>query len=125
MANTLRGRGEGKGYVKRGGRHEHRVVAEQKLGRPLRPGEIVHHDDENKRNNAPSNLDVLPSQADHARLHFTGRKRPIRERCSRGHAMAGDNLYLNPNGRRICITCRRVYDNAWQKARRRALQEAV
>ncbi|WP_229187736.1 HNH endonuclease [Bradyrhizobium oropedii] len=37
------------------------------------PGEIVHHADENIRNNDPSNLDVLPSQAEHARLHLKGR----------------------------------------------------
>lgn len=63
-----RGRGSGKGYVKRGGRHEHRVVAEQKLGRPLQKGEIVHHDDEVKSNNNPGNLLVM-TQAEHARLH--------------------------------------------------------
>ena len=34
--NLLRGRGEGKTYTKRLGKHEHRLVAEEKLGRPLR-----------------------------------------------------------------------------------------
>lgn len=62
-------RGEGKSYRKYYGRHEHRVVAEQKLGRPLQPGEIVHHEDRNKRNNADGNLQVLPSRAEHSRIH--------------------------------------------------------
>lgn len=119
-ADARRGRGAGKGYVKRGGRHEHRAVAERMLGRPLRPGEIVHHEDENKRNNAPENLGVLASQAEHASLHFLGKKRAARAQCPRGHALSGDNLYLNPNGRRICVTCRRVYDAAWKRARRKA-----
>ena len=63
------GTGQGKTYAKRFGRHEHRIVAEQMLGRPLRPGEVVHHIDGNKRNNAPENLMVFASQAEHALWH--------------------------------------------------------
>jgi len=55
-------------YRKKQGRHEHRIVAEQMLGRPLKRGEIVHHIDGNRHNNAPDNLQVM-SQADHLRLH--------------------------------------------------------
>jgi len=68
--DLLRGRGEGKyKYVKRGGRHEHRVVAEEMLGRPLAPGEIVHHIDRDGRNNDPTNLVVLGSRAEHIEEH--------------------------------------------------------
>lgn len=63
------GRGEGRTYTKLYGRHEHRVVAEQILGRPLKPGEVVHHIDGNKRNNAPENLMVFASQAEHVKWH--------------------------------------------------------
>lgn len=63
------GSGEGRTYTKIYGRHEHRVVAEQILGRPLQPGEVVHHIDGNKRNNAPENLMVFASQAEHVKWH--------------------------------------------------------
>ena len=65
---TQRGRGEGKSYQKLMGRHEHRLVAESRLGRSLLKGEIVHHADGNKRNNDPGNLEVI-TQAEHMRRH--------------------------------------------------------
>lgn len=52
------------GYI-----YEHRLVAEQMLGRPLGHKEVVHHIDGDKANNRPTNLRVFPSQADHARHH--------------------------------------------------------
>lgn len=69
LRNAHLGKGEGKAYRKTYSRHTHRIVAEQILGRPLLPGEIVHHEDENKLNNDPSNIRVFASQAEHARYH--------------------------------------------------------
>lgn len=69
LRNVRLGTGEGRTYEKTYGRHTHRVVAEQMLGRPLKKGEVVHHIDGNKRNNKPENLMVFKTQKEHAAFH--------------------------------------------------------
>lgn len=70
VRNAKLGTGKGLTYEKTFSRHTHRVVAEQKLGRKLIKGEVVHHIDENKRNNHPDNLIVFSSQSEHAKWHI-------------------------------------------------------
>lgn len=53
---------------------EHRLVMEQKIGRYLEPGEVVHHIDEDRLNNHPDNLMLFASHADHMRHHILERK---------------------------------------------------
>ena len=60
IASARAAQRKGTGYLKVNGRHEHRVVAEDVLGRALKPGEVVHHEDQNKMNNDPENLIVFP-----------------------------------------------------------------
>ena len=57
-------------YRKVDKRHEHRSVMESILGRSLSSDEIVHHKDNNPRNNDPTNLEVMTRSA-HAKLHNT------------------------------------------------------
>lgn len=61
-----------KGYVEvkteNGFRRKHIHVMEQHIGRRLRPDEDVHHKDEDKTNNALSNLELM-THAEHTALH--------------------------------------------------------
>ncbi|MHA2227391.1 MAG: HNH endonuclease [Candidatus Hodarchaeales archaeon] len=65
-----------KGYkhFKNSGKSVHRHVAERKLGRKLRRGEVVHHKNRNKSDNRRSNLRVFSSQKQHHRTHKRSKK---------------------------------------------------
>lgn len=55
------------GYVR-----EHRLVVEKSIGRYLEPDEIVHHIDDNPRNNSLENLRLYSSNAEHLIDTITG-----------------------------------------------------
>lgn len=52
------------GYV-----YQHILAAEQMLGRKLKPEEVVHHKDHDRRNNKTENLMVFHTGADHSAYH--------------------------------------------------------
>lgn len=58
----------------RGYAYEHRLVAEQKVGRRLRDDEEVHHVDGDKTNNVASNLEVV-TRAQHCVEHRSAASR--------------------------------------------------
>jgi hypothetical protein len=71
-----------KGYVWRA-----RLVAERAAGRLLEANEVVHHRDGNPSNDAPDNLAIFPSQAEHARQH--GRQRTAEQMAAMRAAKKG------------------------------------
>lgn len=72
------------------GKAEHVRVAESALGKLLPKGAEVHHIDEDKRNNSPSNLVICQSHKYHQLLH--ARQRIVK---------AGGN----PNRHKLCTDC--------------------
>jgi len=53
----------------------HRHVVEMKLGRKLRPNEVVHHKNRNRLYNRRSNLWVFESQQKHYKIHKQDKKK--------------------------------------------------
>ena len=79
---------------------EHRYVAGQKIGRLLKPEEVVHHLDEDRSNNDPNNLIVFKTQADHTAFH---------QGCE---AILDGDVYWCPDksyGKVLCPTCNENY----------------
>jgi hypothetical protein len=70
QARTVRA--DGYIYITVGGKQvmEHRHIMACALGRPLTAEEVVHHRDGDRQNNDLSNLELLPSQSAHSKLHY-------------------------------------------------------
>lgn len=95
--------------------YEHRLVAEQIVGRPLERHEHVHHINGDGLDNRPENLEVLSAREHRGRHRF--------ERCARGHEFTPENTYFRPDGGRMCGVCvkQRSKFYAWKrKAERHA-----
>lgn len=67
---------------------EHRYLMEQHLGRKLSSNELVHHKNENKRDNHIKNLTVM-SKSEHARLHQKGKPKSERTKMAISEALKG------------------------------------
>ena len=89
-----------------------------------------HHVDGNITNNKPDNIRFLCKKC-HANVpeHLAKNRAMAKERlknatiaaaiekrnrtsCKRGHLFTEDNTYVNPQGKRVCKTCRKMHKEA-------------
>jgi hypothetical protein len=96
--------------------YEHIEVAARALGKPLPSKAIVHHVNDNTRDNRPSNLVILQDTTEHDALHY--RRKVLRaggdpwtqHLCAKCGGLKAPPAFYKQNGRRlgrrsICIAC--------------------
>lgn len=74
-------------YVMVAGRHtlKHRAVMEANLGRRLRSDEIVHHVNEDRRDNDPTNLELKEGHREHRKTHDKTFRSGTQKECTVCH----------------------------------------
>lgn len=110
-----------------------RFIVMQALGKPLPPGSIVHHVDENSLNDRPNNLILCENQAYHFLLHLRAEALkatgdPNSRKCHRckqwGIPGDGDMVRykrgnrLDGDGLTVHISCNNKYAREWHRERR-------
>ncbi len=100
-----------KGYIR-----EHRLVMSDKLGRPLTAMEDVHHDNENKADNHPENLE-LKTKGAHTSLHH--KNRPKKDQKTSMCRYPGCGAAATP----VHHLCKKHYKLQWQRKRNGLIQD--
>lgn len=91
----------------------HQLVAEAFIPNPEKLP-LVRHLDDVKENNGVSNLawgTHSDNRQDALRNGVKYGANVKKTHCAQGHPFSGDNLYITPDGRRACRTCKR---NHWR-----------
>ncbi|MBH5129508.1 MULTISPECIES: endonuclease VII domain-containing protein [unclassified Streptomyces] len=89
----------------------HRWMYEHHAGVELRKGQQVKQTCGNKLCLSPAHLSIAKGRSGRTPLGEAGQYKGRRkredglERCANGHKWTGENLYIDPKGRRICRIC--------------------
>jgi hypothetical protein len=90
---------------KNGWAREHRVMMSERLGRVLKPSEVVHHKNDERTDNRIGNFE-LKGAGVHTGEH-KHRKGTGKPTCGKGHPWT-----IYPSGRRRCRVCENAADRS-------------
>lgn len=69
----------------------------------------------------PEHLDLV-TQQENIRRGIVGENNRSKTLCPSGHSYSGDNLYVRPDGSRVCKSCRSRHSKEYHARRRAALE---
>lgn len=81
--------------------YDHILVAEKKIGRYLKPDEVVHHIDEDRGNNIEENLLVFKTKSDHTAFHK-----------GKDYVLDSEGIAYVPNKSNYCVDCGKEINKA-------------
>lgn len=81
--------------------YDHILVAEKKIGRYLKPDEVVHHIDEDRGNNIEENLLVFRTKSDHTAFHK-----------GKDYVLDNEGIAYVPNKSNYCVDCGKEINKA-------------
>jgi len=79
---------------------------------------VLDHICRNRACVAPDHLETVSQRENVLRGEGLAAQQAARTNCPKGHAYEGDNLYVDPRGRRHCRTCKRERARKYRRAKR-------